>query len=328
MTHGFTVDEKGRKMSKSLGNTLDLDEALKTYGAEILRLWVVSCDYTDDLRIGKELLKHQQDIYRRYRNTLRYLLGALSGGKGSWSGPVSDMPALEQWVLHRLSDLEALFMQADEAYSYPAFYATLHSFCASDLSAFYFDIRKDRLYCDALDDPQRQATLFVMAQVLEKLTLWLLPVLPFTAQEVWEHLGRPGMDIHTALYEATPSEWKNHQLAMGIEQARDHRRLMTTALERARADSLVGSSLQGTLTLYDPENALNPSIDYAEWAIVSGVTICQEKGPGEALFHPTQGWAVIVNKAPGHKCDRCWKILPTVEEGGLCSRCLQVTEGQ
>jgi Isoleucyl-tRNA synthetase (EC 6.1.1.5) len=322
LTHGFTVDEQGRKMSKSVGNTVSPQDIAKEMGVEILRLWVVSCDYRDDLRIGKEILKHQQDIYRRYRNTLRYLLGALSDGNNTVSPSYDTLPALEAWVLHRLYQIHQDFKQALNSYDFQGFYASLHTFCSTDLSAFYFDIRKDCLYCDHQDDPKRQAALHVMQQIFHYLCHWLAPVLPFTAEEAWlSYKGETNQveSLHLSCL-AEPSEtWHNPQLCQEFEQVRTLRAEVTGALEEARRDGVIGSSLQAKVTV--KRGDMPSSYDLAELAIVSQLEL-------EPSGQETK--TVLVEKATGNKCERCWKILPEVGENpahpDACHRCATVVE--
>jgi isoleucyl-tRNA synthetase len=330
VTHGFTVDEQGHKMSKSLGNMFPVQEATKELGAEIIRLWVVSCDYSDDLRIGKALVKHQQDIYRRYRNTIRYLLGALSGFSEGKVIKYAELPLLEKWVLHRLNEFNQSFAQAIENYEYQWFYSRLHSFCATDLSAFYFDIRKDSLYCDDPSDTKRQAALWVMDQLCHLLLLWLQPVLCFTTEEAWQYRynNKRGL-LQTATLPSLPQEWQNQSHADEFEQVRHVRRLLTGALERARADGIIGSSLQASVTLFDPNSQLNPKYDLSELAIVSQLEVLNTEIPSEAFtLQDLQQLGVLVQMAPGNKCERCWRVLPEVgkqpDYDDLCKRCAGV----
>jgi len=330
VTHGFTLDEQGRKMSKSLGNIVAPSEICTTLGADILRLWIVSCDYTDDLRIGPEILKHQQDIYRRYRNTFRYLLGALAGFSENEACEYKDMPDLEKWVLHKLSSLQELFEKALNEFTYQEFYSQLHLFCSVDLSAYYFDIRKDVLYCDHPDDLKRRATRTVFNLLHTYLCQWLAPVLCFTAEEAWTAAGK-SESVHLSTVVPIPQAWKNEALSEKYERVRALRKSLTGALEVARNEGLIGSSLQARLEIYDPEELLVKDIDYAELAIVSNIEISNREVPDEAFRSsdlPALG--VVVSKADGAKCDRCWKILPEVgslaKHPDLCRRCHDVVE--
>ncbi|NCP62879.1 MAG: isoleucine--tRNA ligase [Alphaproteobacteria bacterium] len=325
-THGFTVDAKGHKMSKSLGNTISPMGVAKEMGVEILRLWVVGCDYTDDLRIGSEILKHQQDIYRRYRNTLRYLLGALSAYNPKHDVTYEQLPDLEKWVLHRLSEIRKDFDRSLEEVDFQAFYSKLHTFCSVDLSAFYFDIRKDTLYCDGEDAIKRRSALTVMNYVFEFLSRFLAPVLPFTADEAWLSRYPEADSIHLSDMTAPEEQWNNEALAEEFEKRREQRSVITAALEIARKDGVIGSSLQAVVTVYDPENQLDRSIDFAELTIVSQLNI-QNKVPLEEGFFD-KGFTVVVRKAEDSKCERCWKVLPEVGENSehpdACSRCADV----
>ena len=185
LTHGFVVDDKGIKMSKSLGNTVAPETIIRQYGAEILRLWAASSDFTDDLRIGDEIVKTAADAYRKMRNTLRYMVGALDGYSADDAADYSDMPALEKWVLHRLSELDAQVRASYSEHDFKKVFSTLFNFCTNDLSAFYFDIRKDALYCDPVNSDRRRACRTVMDAIFNRLTTWLAPILCFTMEEVW-----------------------------------------------------------------------------------------------------------------------------------------------
>jgi isoleucyl-tRNA synthetase len=208
VTHGFTLDEQGMKMSKSLGNTTAPQDVVKQYGADILRLWVAQTDYAVDQRIGPEILKGTADSYRRLRNTLRFLLGALDGFEESERVAPAEMPELERWVLHRLTELDEEVRKGYAGYDFQRVFQTLFQFCTVDLSAFYFDIRKDALYCDAATSPRRRASRTVLDALFARLVTWLAPMLPFTMEEVW--LTRfPGEDssVHLQDFPATPRDW-------------------------------------------------------------------------------------------------------------------------
>ncbi len=329
MTHGFIVDENGRKMSKSRGDGVSPQTITSTMGADILRLWVVGSDYYEDLRIGSEILKRQQDIYRRYRNTLRYLLGALSGFSDLERLDYDQMPDLERWVLHRLYELDQKVRAASTTYEFQALYTEIHTFCAVELSAFYFDIRKDALYCDSPLDPKRRATRTVMDIVFDCLIKWLAPVLCFTAEEAW--LARHPSDqgsVHLELFPALPFAWNAPDLSQKFEGLREIRKVMTGALEVARASKQIGSSLQAVVTVFlDPKLLpLIEGVDLAEMSITSGVAVVSDSPPLDAfVLDDTPGVGVIVSLATGEKCARCWKVLPEVTD--LCGRCGEVVGG-
>ena len=262
LTHGFTLDEQGRKMSKSLGNITAPQTVCDQYGADILRLWVVGTDYTEDQRIGPEILKHQAEAYRRLRNTLRYLLGSLDGyAADTEKVAYADMPELERWVLHRLAELDASFRQAVEDFDFHLIATELHNFCAVDLSAFYFDIRKDAIYCDAPKTLRRRAARTVMAELFSFLTAWLAPITCFTAEEAW--LARPqdvpdgGKEsVHLRVYPEIPPAWLDAALGEKWKTVRTLRRVVTGALELERAEKRIGSSLQAAPA--DPRRARVP----------------------------------------------------------------------
>ncbi len=325
LTHGFVLDEKGRKMSKSLGNVTAPQEVMKQYGADILRLWVMNSDTADDLRIGPEILKQNAELYRRLRNTLRWLLGGLEGFTEAERVPFGELPELERWVLHRLSELDAKLRKAAEDYDWTGVYPELHNFCASDLSAFYFDIRKDALYCDAQDSHRRRSVRTVLDLLHRYLTTWLAPVLVFTAEEAW--LARfPGEaeSVHLQDWPAIPAEWRDEALAAKCARIRALRGEVTAVLEVARKEGAIGASLQAAPVLsLPPEDAglLSPE-GWAEVCITSGLELRVREGEPGASFAP----------APGHKCDRCWRVLPEVGTSAahptLCRRCKAVVEAQ
>jgi isoleucyl-tRNA synthetase len=327
VTHGFALDEQGRKMSKSLGNVVAPQTIIDKSGAELLRLWVAFSDYREDCRIGPEIIKQLEDIYRRLRNTLRYLLGALKDYQPTESIDISDMPELEQWVLHRLTEMDQLHRNCIEKYDFLTLISEIHHFCSVDLSAFYFDIRKDSVYCDAATSIKRRATRTVFDIIFNRLVRWLAPFLCFTAEEAW--LTRYPSDedsVHLQLFEPIQEAWLNPDLASRIAVLRLQRRLMTGALEKARASGLIGSSLQALLAVYDPAGHLLPNVDYAELAIVSGVTVYRQEPEGEVFtLAEAPDLAVKVIPAEGQKCQRCWKILPEVgtlpAHHDLCKRC-------
>jgi isoleucyl-tRNA synthetase len=336
LTHGFINDEQGRKMSKSLGNTTAPQEVCDQYGADILRLWVVSSDYTEDLRVGPEIIRYQVDTYRRLRNTLRYLIGALDGFDETERVSHDEMPELERWVLGRLVDLDRLLHSAASDYDFHRFYSALHNFCAVDLSAFYFDIRKDVLYCDAPTSARRRAARTVMDHLFMCLTAWLAPAICFTAEEAW--LTRfPSADdsIHLRVFPDVPSQWRDESLAERWQILRDVRRVVTGALEIERAEKRIGSSLQAHPVVYLSATALaafdqvaKGGIEAADLFITSGATLSLDAAPDDAFrLEDVVDAAVVPVRAPGEKCGRCWRVLDEVGKGepdDLCDRCAGV----
>ncbi|MEO1191921.1 MAG: isoleucine--tRNA ligase [Pseudomonadota bacterium] len=332
LTHGFTLTEQGHKMSKSAGTGVDPADVIAQSGADILRLWVTSTHYVEDQRIGPDILKFQVDAYRRLRNTLRYLLGALNGveAKAPETLVASELPELERLLLHRLWELGRLVRQSLADFDFTTINRALHDFCALDLSAFYFDIRKDSLYCDAQTAPRRQACLAVLDQIFSCLTAWLAPILCFTAEEAWLSRGS-GLEesVHLRLFPEVPASWQDEALAARWEKIRAVRRVMTGALELCRAEKTLGSSLQARPQVFveDAELlALISTIDLGEIAITSGAQLERGSGPDEAFrLSEVPGVAVVVAPAEGAKCQRCWQILPEVgSQPGypdLCQRC-------
>ena len=324
VTHGFTLDEKGLKMSKSIGNTIVPDEVIKQYGADILRLWVAQTDYTADQRIGPEILKGVADSYRRLRNTFRYLLG--SRVEGTPAMDVADMPELERWVLHRLAEIDAQVREGYGRFDFQNVFQTIFTFATVELSAFYFDIRKDALYCDGTTN-RRQAARHVLDLILERLNSWLAPILVFTMEEVWlERMGGEG-SIHLQDIPETPSDWLDADLAAKWATVRRVRRVVTGALEIERREKTIGSSLEAAPQVYvDAATAeiLN-SIEFEDVCITSQIEVIAGDAPdGAFTLDDTPGVGVVFQKAQGNKCQRSWKILPDVgqyEPADVCKRC-------
>ena len=322
LTHGFVLDEQGRKMSKSLGNVVAPQEVVSKTGADILRLWVMNTDVTEDQRIGKNILDQQAELYRRIRNTLRWLLGNLDGFDAAAEIlPHDQLPELERWVLHRLTELDAKLRHAQRTHDWTGVYPEIHAFCSADLSAFYFDIRKDSLYCDAKDSLRRRAARTVIDQLHRCLTAWLAPVLVFTAEEAW--LARfPSEDdsIHLRDWPTLSEQWKDDALAAKWAAIREARGVATAALEVARRDGLIGASLQARVALEGDAFAALPADAWEEVLIASQAAVAPGAEP-----------RATVEVAPGTKCDRCWRVLPEVGQSHahptLCRRCEAVVEG-
>ena len=334
LTHGFVLDEQNRKMSKSLNNALSPQEITRRYGADILRLWVIGSNYFSDLRIGPEILKHQVDLYRRLRNTLRYLLGSLADYSLEERLPLDSLPQFESWVLHRMAEIDDVVRQAVQSCDFHAMLTELYTFCIQDLSAFYFDVRKDVLYCDLPTSTRRRAVRTVLEQVFLNLSAWLAPILCFTAEDAWSHRPEAFKEkeesVHLRRFPLIPPQWRQPFLGERWKQIRSIRRVVTTALEQARAAKLIGSSLQAAVTLSVPSETLRrllETIDFKDIIITSQLSIVVARVPLEQAFileeRPDIG--VTIALAQGDKCERCWKILPEVGANALCQRCEQAT---
>jgi len=324
LTHGFTLDQKGVKMSKSLGNIIAPDEVVKQYGADILRLWVAQTDYTADHRIGPEILKGVADSYRRLRNTFRFILGSMAEHE-----PVAhaDMPELERWVLHRLSELDRQVREGYAKYDFQGVFQKLFSFCTIDLSAVYFDIRKDALYCDAASSIEARASRTVLDLLHTHLTKWLAPILTFTMEEVWLERYPEGC-VHLEDFASVPTEWADQTLAEKWVRIRAVRRVVTGALEIERTAKRIGASLEAAPVVHvmdaDLRTALN-GLPLADLCITSDISVSDTAAPADAFtLEDVPGVAVVPALAEGQKCARCWKILPDVgthSHPGVCARC-------
>ncbi|QIB33891.1 isoleucine--tRNA ligase [Ancylobacter pratisalsi] len=317
LTHGFVLDEQGRKMSKSVGNVVAPQEVIKASGADILRLWVCASDYSDDLRIGPEILKTTVETYRKLRNTLRWLLGSLNHYREAERVAYVDMPPLERMVLHRLVELDGVVRDAYAAFDFKRVNAALTAFMTTELSAFYFDVRKDALYCDPISSVTRHACLTVLDEVFHRLVIWLAPILPFTAEETW--LARfPSEDgsVHLQTFPETPEKWRNDKLADEWRKIRQVRRVVLGALEMERAAKRIGSSLEAAPVIHVSDPALFAAVsavDLAEVCITSDAHLMPDEGPKDAFrLDEVPGVSVVPAKAQGHKCARSWKISPLV----------------
>jgi isoleucyl-tRNA synthetase len=333
MTHGFTMDGQGRKMSKSLGNTVDPLDVIKVNGSDILRLWVASSDYFEDQRIGKEILTGTVDAYRKLRNTLRYLSGALAGFTDAEKIASAEMPELDRWVLHRVSEMDSLVRAATDDFDFTRIVTALFQFATSDLSAFYFDVRKDSLYCDAPHTPRRRAVRTVMDILFRCLTTWIAPILPFTAEEVWQtRFPSETGSVHLETWPSIPTDWRDAPLAEKWVRLRDLRSVVTGALEIDRREKRIGASLESAPTVFvnDPATLnLLQSVDLAELCITSGIALSTEPPPSQAFrLDAVPDVAVMTVSAEGTKCERCWKVLPEVgsqvDHPSLCIRCADV----
>jgi isoleucyl-tRNA synthetase len=317
LTHGFILDEKGdEKMSKSKGNVLSPQDVMKTSGADILRLWVASADTTNDIRFGPAIVQSAAEAYRKLRNTLRWMLGALHYHSPELAVPKAELPELERLMLHRLWELDRDVRAAYAAYDYRGVVAALSPFMNTDLSAFYFDIRKDTLYCEAYSSVKRRAALTVIDQIFGCVTSWLAPILSFTAEEAWGHRYGAEQSVHLAGFPEVPEAWRDDELAEKWERVRTVRRVVTGALEIERAAKRIGSSLEAAPEVFITDAALQEAVqglDLAEIAITSGATLARKLAPEAAFTLPdVPGVGVIVHRAEGKKCARSWRITSDV----------------
>jgi isoleucyl-tRNA synthetase len=310
LTHGFTMDQKGMKMSKSLGNTINPLDLMRDNGADILRLWALTVDFTEDHRIGKEILAGVSDQYRKLRNTFRYLLGALDGFSDAEKVAVTDMPELERYMLHLLADMDAKLKTAVNDFDFNSYVRLLTEFCNEDLSAFFFDIRKDCLYCDAATDPKRMAYRTVLDTLFHALVRYAAPVLVFTSEEVWQTRFPDADSVHFSEWPDVNAGWIDAKLSENWLSIRGSRMLANEVIEPMRRNKEIGSSLEVEYSY----NGDPGEVDLAEIFIVS------------AVHHGRETSAV---KTTNHKCGRCWRHLPqVVEDGALCGRCADVVGGE
>ena len=317
LTHGFTMDGDGRKMSKSLGNVVAPQDVIKQYGADILRLWVAAGDYAEDQRLGKEIIGTTVDSYRKLRNTMRWLIGNLAHYRPEDEVPASEMPELERLILHRLQRLDEQVRDAYAQYDYKRIVAALSQFMNVDLSAFYFDVRKDALYCDPISSVKRRACLTVLDRVFDCLTAWLAPILVFTMEECWleRHPGETE-SVHLRMFPEVPADWRNDKLHERWQKIRQVRRVVTGALEIERREKRIGSSLEAAPQVYVARPELLEALegyDFAEVCITSDIDVREGEAPANAFrLEEVAGVAVVPALAQGTRCARSWKILPTV----------------
>jgi isoleucyl-tRNA synthetase len=330
LTHGFTMDQKGMKMSKSLGNTISPTDLMRDSGADILRLWALSVDFTEDHRIGKEILSGVSDQYRKLRNTFRYMLGALEGFSDAEKVPVADMPELERYVLNLLADMDAKLRQAVNDFDFNTYVRLLSEFANNDLSAFFFDIRKDSLYCDAATNPKRMAYRTVLDILFHALVRYAAPVLVFTAEEVWQtRFPDEAESVHYLEWPAVDAAWVDPVLNTKWNLVRSIRIEVTGHLEPLRRDKIIGSSLEAEVSIRlggEADNFHIGALDLAEVAIVSAVDFGMQI---PIVQTEPRYWVEFQSKVTeNHKCGRCWRHLPDVtEDGTLCNRCEDVVNG-
>ncbi len=317
LTHGFVLDEKGRKMSKSTGNVVAPQSVIKDSGADILRLWVAASDYADDLRIGKEILSTFSETYRKLRNTLRWMLGALAHFQSSDAVDKYDMPELERVTLHRLAELDVQVREAYSKFDYKKVISLLSPFMTGDLSAFYFDIRKDALYCDPPSSLTRKAALTTIDILCDALLKWLAPILCFTAEEAWLVFRPEGSEsVHLTQFPENLDTWRAASIADKWNAIRRVRAVVTGALEIERAQKRIGSSLEADPQVYINDPVLRTAlegVDFADICITSAIEIVAGEPPAGAFtLADTPGVGVVSRRAQGRKCARSWRISPLV----------------
>ena len=318
VTHGFTMDEEGRKMSKSLGNTVVPQDVMKQSGADILRLWVMTTDYWEDQRLGKNVLQTNIDAYRKLRNTIRWMLGTLAHDDGE-EVALAEMPELERLMLHRLSELDALVRKGYDDFEFKRITRALIDFMVVELSAFYFDIRKDVLYCDAPSSIRRKAAVHVVRALFDCVVKWLAPMLPFTTEEAWLERNPNAVSVHLEQFPDVPAAWRDEALAEKWRKVRQVRSVVTGALELERAKKTIGSSLEAVPVVHmsdaELEDALS-GIDLAEISITSDLVISHDAAPADAfVLREVPGVAVVVEKAEDRglvKCARSWRYTGDV----------------
>jgi len=316
LTHGFTMDENGEKMSKSKGNTVDPEVVIRESGAEIIRLWAAMIDYSDDSRIGKTVLQTTSDAYRKLRNTVRYLLGALEGYTDAEAVPLEQMPPLERFILHRLWELDIEVRTAYRGFLFQDVVRPVTEFCQVELSSLFFDIRRDALYCDRPDSIRRRAARTVMAAVFERLTAWLSPLMPFTTEEAWLTRHPDAVSNSLRVIPETPGAWRNDDEAARWAKVQAVTSVVTGALEIERREKRLGAALEAAPKVHiaDPDlMAAFAGLDAAEVFRTSQATLVAGAGPAGAFSLPeVEGVSVEPLRAEGKKCARSWRILPEV----------------
>ena len=327
LSHGFVVDGKGRKMSKSIGNVISPDEIINKYGADILRIWVVASDYSEDLKIDNQIINYQIDSYRKIRNTIRFLLGNLNNFSVNDAVELEQMPDLEKYILNKISQMNSELKSLVQKHDYHGIFVKLLNFCTLDLSAFYFDIRKDSLYCDGKDSLKRRSVSTCLHILFDFLSKWFSPIISFTSEEAWQSRHQ---DNSTSILSQTITEkdfsYSYSNLEKSFDELKRVRKSVTAALEIKRNEKLIGSSLQAKAIIYIPSEIkqILSTLDLAEMCIVSGVEIkdIAEKTPSSMNFEEEDIF-VDISLAEGDKCQRCWTILPEVKDNQdhLCSRC-------
>ncbi|HLC26922.1 MAG TPA: class I tRNA ligase family protein, partial [bacterium] len=340
LTHGYVVDGEGKKMSKSLGNVIAPQEVIDRYGAEVLRLWVASENYREDIRISDEILTRLADAYRRIRNTCRFLLGNLYDfSPSSHRVPYADLPEIDRYMLHRLQKLVERMRRAYRECDFHLFYHLIHNFCVVDLSAFYLDVLKDRLYTSRTNSRERRGAQTVLLDVLLALVKLMAPVLSFTAEEVWGYLPAGSVQeesVHLSQFPRESEEYQDEELASRWDTLLEVRAEVQKALELSRRNKEIGHPLEARVDLFLSDRLFESLAPYAEELrslfIVSAVEIHRNTDAPADLYcsQNLEGCMIRVSRAEGSKCERCWNISRTVGKDArfpiLCQRCVDVLD--
>ena len=328
MTHGFVVDGKGRKMSKSVGNVVSPNDILKKYGVDILRLWVVASDYYDDLKLDDSILKAQSDSYRRIRNTFRYLIGNLNNFEKEEEISVNQFPELERFILHRLWEIDIVIKDCIKNYNFHLMFTTLLNFCSSELSSFYFDIRKDVIYCDNFKSIKRRSARTLLNILFNHLIRWLAPSLVFTCEEAWQARGNK-TSIHLEDFLSVDDNFKNIKLSQKWQNIKDIRKVITGALEKKRAEKTIGSSLEANVNVYLSKDRIDllEETDLAEISITSSYKVFTLNNKLSFFKNEEiKDVFVEITEVTGDKCERCWKYTDNINANHICNRCSSAIE--
>jgi isoleucyl-tRNA synthetase len=330
LSHGWVVDGEGKKMSKSLGNVIAPEKIIKQYGADILRLWVSSADFTSDIHLSDNILKQLIEVYRKIRNTTRFLLGNCADfNPDTQSVDYAKMEEIDRWALHRLNSLVERVSGAYDKYEYHQFFHALHNFCVVDMSNFYLDVIKDRLYCSNPDDPARRSAQTALMTILGHLVLLMAPILTFTAEEIWQHLpGRHKQSVQLADWPKADPSWNDRELALRWQTLLRVREDVTWALEQARKEKVIGGSLEASVTIWADDQLYDQLKTYFDFFPALFIVSAADLKPGLNKAHATalkgqeSAVMILVEKSGGHKCPRCWIFTETDKE--LCPRCSSV----
>jgi len=323
LTHGFVVDGRGRKMSKSLGNVISPDDILKKYGVDILRLWVVASDYYDDLKLDNSILQSQSESYRRIRNTFRFLIGNLNDFNENEITEEKNFPELERYLLHRLWEVDQVVKKCIDTFNFHLMFTTLLNFCSNDLSAFYFDIRKDVIYCDKASSLTRKSSRTLLKIIFNYLVRWFAPSISFTTEEAWKAMGNKE-SVHLEDFLSCPENYCDNNLSKKWTIVKNIRRVATGAIEKIREEKIIRSSLEAHLDIYVSRDILKQinEINFSEVAITSSFNLSEISNKIEGFsIDELENIRVRPSKAKGQKCQRCWKYEEVLIKNEICNRC-------